>query len=559
MTRRRSCLHERPVSLQTVNSAVAALLTVTAVPLIDRALPAAETGTRVGPGTWVALALGIYAINQLLLGLTVFRWSYRVVLPGLLLLHAVAVYFSAAYGVVIDPSMMRNVAVTDWREAIEYLTPVLALVVLVGALLPSVIVWRLRVPRMPTPWSLGLRGFWLLVWASLLLLMLISAFDGLASMMRGHKHVRYFIAPANVLVASIRVLIEAPRGKPTRRTQISHAPRQAPHPENARPHVLVLVVGETARAANWGLNGYRRQTTPELARRQVINFPDVTACGTSTEVSVPCLFSVQGRHNYDARAIATSESLLHLLNRAGVAVAWRDNQTGCKGVCTGLPFESFRGARNNALCEAGLCRDEVLLTDLKARLQALRSDAVIVLHPLGNHGPAYFRRYGPELRRFTPDCRTADLTRCTDAEIVNAYDNALLATDRMLGRTIDLLASMPQIDSAMLYVSDHGESLGENGLYLHGVPQAIAPDVQMKVPMVLWLSQGMRMSMAIDAGCVRSRAKQPAEHDNVFHTVLGLMDVHIDRYERSHDLLAECRQPTRWLAPALRAAAHGDT
>ena len=559
MTRRRSRLHERPVSLQTVNSAVAALFTVTAVPLIDRALPAAETGMRVGPGTWVALALGIYAVNQLLLGLTVFRWSYRVALPGLLLLHAVAVYFSAAYGVVIDPSMMRNVAVTDWHEAIEYITPVLALVVLVGAVLPSVIIYRLRVPRMPTPWSLGLRGFWLLVWASFLLLMLVSAFDGLASMMRGHKHVRYLIAPANVLVASVRVLIEASRGKPTQRTPISHAPRQAPHPENARPHVLVLVVGETARAANWGLNGYRRQTTPELARRQVINFPDVTACGTSTEVSVPCLFSVQGRHNYDARAIATSESLLHLLNRAGVAVSWRDNQTGCKGVCTGLPFESFRGARDSTLCNAGICGDEVLLTDLKARLQSLRSDAVIVLHPLGNHGPAYFRRYGPELRWFTPDCRTADLTRCTDVEIVNAYDNALLAADRMLGRTIDLLASMPQIDSAMLYVSDHGESLGENGLYLHGVPQAIAPDVQMKVPMVLWLSQGMRMSMGIDAACVRRRAKQPAEHDNVFHTVLGLMDLRIDRYERSHDLLAECRRPTRWLAPAQRAAAYGDT
>lgn len=530
----------RGVPVGWVTGGAALLFTLCSMPLVWRALSQPEAlHLRVGVGAFAALSVAVFALNAILLGVIVNRWTLRVVLPVLFFVNAGAVYFAWSYGVVIDTSMMRNVLVTDMREAGEYLAPGLWLTLALLGGLPSLIVARLPLRRSPPAQAFSVRMLWTMGLFCVLMLALVSSYDSLASLMRGHKHVRYLISPANVLVSTVQALAGG-RGRRGARTPITRYVSQVPHPPGGRPHVLVLVVGETVRAQNWGLSGYRRQTTPELARRGVINFADVTACGSSTEVSLPCMFSMQGRHEYDAGAIARSESLLHVLARAGVDVLWRDNQTGCKGVCDGLAFESFRDARTAPYCSMDGCRDEILLDGLAARLRSARRDGIIVLHQLGNHGPAYYRRYPSELRRFQPDCRTPELARCTRQEITNAYDNAVLATDRLLARTIDLLAATSTVDTALIYVSDHGESLGEAGIYLHGLPYPIAPDVQLKVPMVMWFSPGMQASRGIDLQCLRRNATRSVEHDNLFHTVLGLMEVRADPYQASHDLLRGC-------------------
>lgn len=542
LARRRFRPGPRGVPVGGVIAAAAVLFTATSMPLVWRALSVPEVfHERIGLGTFAALSLAVFAFNAILLAIVVNRWTVRVVVPALLLVNAVAVHFTWSYGVVIDASMMRNVLATDIRESREYLVPGFWLTLTVLGVLPAIVVARLPLRHTEVREAAFHRALGVLGLICLLLLSLVASYDRLASLMRGHKHVRYLVAPANVLVSTVRALSETRRDGP--RVPISHRVRQAPHAPGARPHVLVLVVGETVRAQNWGLNGYARQTTPELARRSVINFRDVTACGSSTEVSLPCMFSMQGRHGYDSDDIARSESLLHVLARAGVGIMWRDNQTGCKGVCEGLAFESFRDARDPVFCSADGCSDDILLKGLEARLRATRTDTVIVLHQLGNHGPAYFRRYPPDLRRFRPDCRTSELSQCSREQIVNAYDNAVLATDRLLARTIDLLSTVTQVDAAMIYVSDHGESLGENGVYLHGFPYPIAPDAQLKVPMVMWLSPGMQASRGVDTRCLRMRAARPAEHDNLFHTVLGLFEVDAKPYQASHDLLDACARP----------------
>jgi lipid A ethanolaminephosphotransferase len=317
--------------------------------------------------------------------------------------------------------------------------------------------------------------------------------------------------------------------------------------------VLVLVVGETARAANWGLNGYARQTTPRLAQQAgLINFSDVTDCGTNTEVSVPCMFAPVGRRDHDEARIRGQQSLLHVLSRAGVAVHWRDNQSGCKGVCEGLPGDTVESLRQPALCPGGACLDEGLVHDLPQRLQALKGSRgvqVWVLHMIGNHGPSYYRRYPEAFARFTPDCRSDDLRQCTLQQVVNAYDNALLYTDHVLATALQALqAESARVDSALLYVSDHGESLGEKGLFLHGMPYPIAPEVQKRVPMVFWASEGFDAAAGLAPGCLRAqlqrRAATPVAHDHLFHTVLGLLDVRTALHERDWDLAADCRVAT---------------
>lgn len=199
-----------------------------------------------------------------------------------------------------------------------------------------------------------------------------------------------------------------------------------------------------------------------------------------------------------------------MLERAGIKTLWRDTQTGCKGVCDGLAFESYRQPRASPLCDDQTCRDAIMLEGLHDAIDDNPGDVVVVLHQLGNHGPSYFRRYPPALRVYRPDCTRSDLGACTQQEIVNAYDNAILATDDFLARTIDLLAQDASHDTALIYVSDHGESLGERNLYLHGLPYAFAPETQVKMPMAMWLSPRMAASRNVDTRCLRQQATRPA-------------------------------------------------
>jgi lipid A ethanolaminephosphotransferase len=213
-------------------------------------------------------------------------------------------------------------------------------------------------------------------------------------------------------------------------------------------------------------------------------------------------------------------------------------------VCEGLPKQTMGAADDPALCDGERCLDEILLHGLDAWIDKLGPGPhLLVLHQLGNHGPAYYKRYPPAFRRFVPTCDSADLRTCSREQIVNAYDNALLYTDHVLARLVALLKSHEDtIDTAMLYVSDHGESLGENNLFLHGLPYAIAPSQQTHVPMVMWLSGPYVRDFNVDTACLRRRAAQPAQHDNLFHTVLGLLDVRTQLYDRALDLAADCRR-----------------
>jgi len=254
------------------------------------------------------------------------------------------------------------------------------------------------------------------------------------------------------------------------------------------------------------------------------------------------MFSHFGRARYDEEKILTHESVLHVLARAGVKVLWRDNQSGCKGVCDGLQVEQMDQARVESLCKDGQCLDEILLRGMDQVLRDHHGNLLVVMHQLGSHGPAYFKRYPLVFKQFKPACESEDLRVCSAAEIVNAYDNSLLYTDFVLGKVIDFLDQAQKThDTAMIYVSDHGESLGEGGLYLHGMPWAIAPDVQTHVPFVMWLSPALRRSFGLGADCLRAQAKLPASHDNLFHSLLGYFDVQTEAYDRRLDLFAACR------------------
>ena len=501
--------------------------------------------------TWLfgaALLVMLVCLHYLIVA--PFAWGRltKPLLALLLLVVASATHFMQAFGVVLDPSMIRNVLSTDVAESRELMSWRLFMHLLLYAGLPLLLLWRVHLR--PRPWfkALAWRLGSMLLALALLVGALLAVYQPMSALMRNQKELRYLITPGNVLWSLGAVVAANARGAAKPRQVIGEDATPGPRlAARQRPLLVVLVVGETARAANWGLNGYARQTTPQLAQRPVISFAQVTSCGTNTEVSLPCMFAPVGRRDYDEDRVRSSQSLLHVLARAGVGVDWLDNQSGCKGVCEGLPVQEMVKLDPPGLCQNGRCLDEALLVGLPERLaqaSAKPGSQLLVLHMLGNHGPSYFRRYPPAYEQFKPACQQDDLARCSQPEIVNAYDNALLYTDHVLAQLLDRLkARSQQVDSVVLFVSDHGESLGEKGLYLHGLPYAIAPDVQKQVPMLMWFSPGLSGADLPDLACLRQRALAPAAHDHLFHTLLGLLDVQTRLYEPAWDLLQPCRKP----------------
>lgn len=308
-----------------------------------------------------------------------------------------------------------------------------------------------------------------------------------------------------------------------------------------KPVLTVVFVGETARAQNFGLNGYARDTTPELAERDIVNFTDVTSCGTSTAVSVPCMMSNLTRDGYSYDASIRQENMLDVLTHAGVDVLWWDNNTGDQGTAARIgPIRRMQAADDPAACASGECTDAVFLKPLEATLPQITRDTVIFLHMVGSHGPSYFLRYPPEAEVFAPACRTPEFADCTPEEIVNAYDNSIRFTDHVIASTIDLLAGQDGLATSVLFLSDHGESLGEDGLYLHAAPYFLAPETQTRVPMAMWFSDAYRDAFGLDLPCVAAKAHEPQSQDNLFHTVLGMMDVTTGVRSAALDLVGGC-------------------
>jgi lipid A ethanolaminephosphotransferase len=495
----------------------------------------------------------VAGLTALCLTLAAWRWTFKPVATVFLLAAAFGAYFMGTYGIVIDPSMMLNVLQTDVRETRDLLSLRMAGLVLVIGIIPAVLLWRADIQALPA-WRqikrnlLGVLGALVL---SVGLLMLF--FADMSGTMRTHKSLRYLINPLNSFYAVGRLVsgADAPPSGPV--LPVGTDAQLLPRAPNSKPPLLVLMVGETARSANFSLNGYGRLTNPELMRLDVLSFRQVSSCGTNTAASLPCMFSSLGKQAYEDDD-QRRENLLDVVQRAGMAVLWVDNQAGCKGVCDRVAHahtnEPIPGATPLAagLCDGGECLDMALLHGLDERLAALPAEqrargVLVVMHPMGSHGPAYSKRSPPDRKPFTPECTTNVLQQCEKQSLVNAYDNTIAYADHVIASTIGWLKQRSSDHAtAMLYLSDHGESLGENNLYLHGMPYAVAPRFQIHVPMIFWTSASLAFDNGIDTTCLTERLDAPLSHDNLFHTTLGLLKVKTTTYKPALDAFGVCRR-----------------
>jgi lipid A ethanolaminephosphotransferase len=483
-------------------------------------------------------AIAFFTLTTLL-SLAVGRKPFKAVAAVLLFVAANCGYFMSQYGVIIDEAMIRNAVETTALESAPLLGSAYVWHIVLYALLPSVVVVVTPLPTLPPLNDAAARIATVLVGAAALIGILYANYGAMSYFAHQNRSLRLLINPAYPLYAAATFGMtagRAPQRVPLDVRRSADAPR--------KPAVVVLVMGETARADRFSLNGYRRDTNRYTREHGVVNFPRVRSCGTSTADSLPCLFSGLGRARFTHAAASRRETVFGALQRLGVATFWRDNSTGCKGVCDAQHFEERATWTHPSLCDGTGCFDEVLLEGFDELLADRSRDHFVVLHQRGSHGPAYHTDVPQWAKEFAPGCDLPNLRNCSPEAVDNSYDNTILYTDYFLSRVIDLLARHDSsFDVAMIYVSDHGESLGENGLYLHGFPYAMAPREQIEVPMMIWASPGFFDARArIDAACLRRSAERPATHDAIFHTLLPLFGVESPLYDPKLDLFAACRE-----------------
>ncbi len=486
-----------------------------------------------------SLGLLLFALQVLLLCVLCFRFTTKVALTILLLGGATASYYMDRFNIVIDSTMLTNVFQTDAKEASDLLTFTLFAELIVLGAVPCWWLWRTTISY--CRWTVELRNRLLLIVGSLALA-LASAVPftaDYASFFREQKLLRYYTNPITFVYSSVR-LVHDLLAVSDHSSRIAIGMNAHKDAADTRRNLVILVVGETARADHFSLNGYTRQTNPLLANTSAVSFSNVTSCGTATAYSVPCMFSLSDRKDFDLKEAAHTENVLDILQHAGVAVLWRDNNSDSKGVAQAIEFQDFRTSATNTHCDEVECRDTGMLEGLDQWIAAHPTgDLTVVLHQMGNHGPAYYKRYPAEYEKFQPVCTSSQLETCSQEAIINSYDNAILYTDFFLSQTVNLLKTYDDnFDTALLYVSDHGESLGEKGIYLHGLPFLLAPESQTHVAAVLWLGE----HYPIDRDALKQRAEAAGSHDDYFHTVLGLLKIQTPEYDPGKDWLAGARK-----------------
>lgn len=492
-------------------------------------------------GTVALFGGAVFALTVLVVTLFAVRWLQKPVLAFLLILGAVTSYYQDTLGATIDREMIQNAITTTVTESKHLITAGFLFHIAWAGILPALLVLLVPVKR-----STYLRGG--LIWAAsaagaaaLCVGLLLVNFSTFSVTLRADKSIMAAYQPGAPLAATLRYARMLQKAS---RLPLQAYGTDAKTDEEVaaatKPILFVIAAGETARARNWSLGGYERDTNPELAKRDITYFSNVSSCGTATAVSLPCMFSHLTRAEYSYEGGLASENLLDVLGRAGYHVEWWDNNTGDKTIADRFAVTPIINSTDPRFCADGECTDGIFLDALTDYAKNLTQNTVLVLHMIGSHGPSYHLRYPPESEVFTPVCKTSELKDCTTEEITNTYDNTIHYTDFILAQMIDILGAAENVLPAMIYASDHGESLGENGLYLHGAPYFMAPEHQTRVPMLLWMSQDYATVFELDAACIKAKKDALASHDNLFSTILRLADVHSDTVDPALDLTAGC-------------------
>jgi lipid A ethanolaminephosphotransferase len=489
----------------------------------------------------ISLPIFLFSLILFLQSILAFRWLTKPILILLVMVSALIFYGTVTYGIVFDYGMVQNTIETDPAEAFSYVNIYAVGFFIIFGAIPSWLIYSVKLTYKPFFKELLNRLKLISVNGMVIFLIGLIFYSNYAAVGRNNRDLISYIVPYKMLVASYKFVRNHHFYPPLKFKVLDTNPSIVR--ENDKKHVTVLVLGETARAMSFSLNGYEKPTNQYTQKKGVVSFSNVSSCGTATAVSVPCMFSRLNKDNYNKRTAIAQQNAVDIIHLAGADVLWISNNNGsCKGVCIRVKSEQIETDKSNPLCDGETCYDEALLKPLRAKLKNItHENTLIVLHMIGSHGPTYFKRYPKSKRVFIPDCQRSDIQNCTQEELINTYDNTIVYTDFVLSKIItemEALAIDETMETSVLYISDHGESLGEKGVYLHGLPYAFAPEEQTHIPMIYWTDNNQT---DFNLNCLKQMSNATLTHDNIFDTLLSIMSVSSTVYNKQSDTFINCK------------------
>lgn len=538
----------RPISLLTFNLLLAIWLGVFLNIAFYEKLQSLTPYTGIKAGLFVAASvLVVVALYNFIFQLFNWKWTAKPIAIALVFIGGFASYAVSTLGVLITSDQVQNLMQTDMAEARDTWSWHLVVWTLGMTVLPIIAILMLKLKSEPIVGQLLKKVIASVVSLAMVGGLLFVFYVDFAAIFRENRDLKGMISPQNMIASFASYYKKkAPKENLPLVTYGEDATMQKTDASKL-PKLMVLVVGETARAENFSLNGYSKNTNPKVSKQDIINFSQVSSCGTATAVSVPCMFSGMPREDYDESLANHREGLLDIAKRAGYQVTWIDNNSGCKGTCDRVEEFKIPEPIQKKWCKDEECFDDILIDSLKAYLATIPKDDtrphLVVLHQMGSHGPAYYKRVPPQYKVFKPTCDTNAIQGCSRDELLNSYDNTLLYTDYVLDSLIETLKTATQYETGLWYLSDHGESTGESGMYLHGAPYAIAPSQQTHVPMLMWFSDTWKQQAQKQMSCLSQQRQKELSQDNLFPTMLSLLDVKTKVIDPKNDMLATCSNP----------------
>ncbi len=464
----------------------------------------------------------------LMLGLEILcvRVSVKYVLGFVLILSSICAYYMDTLGVMINEDIIQSIMQTHLEQTLDMMNLGLITYVVVFGIIPCVLLAGIKLTKPSFRRATKQKVIIISLLCIAITLSYISLGKDIVFVFKAQKHLENMPNPIAPIRSSFLYYQHSQESSftPTLIAQDAHL---AP---NTPPQIVLFVIGESTRSANFSLNGYEKITNPYTSTLNVISFKNFYSCGVVTAISVPCLLTHYTHKTYTHRNLSLYvNNILDIAQSVGYEVWYLGNNGGkCVGGCD----------RNltNILLYPSNSLDEVMLPDIEhiiKNAQKKRQNTFIVAHQYGSHGASYAERYPKAFEHFTPVCKQKELSKCTYEEIVNAYDNSILYNDYLLSQMVGMLenVSMP---SMLWYVSDHGESLGELGLYMHGgLSYTFAPKYQKHIPSIMWFSKSQQAEAAI----AKTHIDSELSHDNVFHTLLHILRIQTTAYDKTLDIL----------------------
>ena len=462
-----------------------------------------------------SLVVIMLVLNFMLTYLAIYclRIVGRILLAIFSIINATAMYFILTYNVMIDATTIENVFNTRYSEASGFFSWSLWLFILLCGVVPAlycllqpVVVGKVK--------KLGI-----CCGCSLAVILVVGLLNISQTLWISQHDTELggLLQPWSYVANTCRVIsfsqdeqaeeIKLPDGKIT---------------DNEKA-VVVLVIGESARKANFQLYGYQRDTNPLLSKQKDLKVYEATSCATYTTAGSKAILEPKNTDKL-------YELLPNYAFRMGVDVAWRTSNWGEP------PIHIDEYVADTDLADqypdVDKNYDGILFAGLRERIESSpKSKVLIILHTSTSHGPKYADKYPKEFEVFKPVAKNVEEGEKNIATLVNAYDNTIRYTDYLLDNLINTLRDMTEWKSAMIFISDHGESLGENKIFMHGLPMKLAPKVQYEIPFLIWTSKDFRD--------YKSELPEVLEQHYVFHSVLNLLSIESPAYDKDHDVFLQ--------------------